>query len=237
MIRIDKYLCDFGNLTRSEAKKAIASGRVMCNGSPLKDAAFKVDENTSVISLDGKELRFQKEIYLVMNKPAGYVTSRSEKEGKTVFELLNDFPQKNLEPIGRLDKDTEGILLFTTDGKMNHFLLSPKRHVPKTYFVETKYTISQEDIDLLKEGVFLDGDEKKTLPCKAEKIDDTHLYLTLTEGRFHQVKRMLQAVSNEVVYLRRDSFGEIRLSENFLLGTVRELKENEIDELKKTYEE
>ena len=150
---------------------------------------------------------------------------------QTVLDLLKDAPGKDLFPVGRLDKDTEGLLLITNDGELSHNLLSPKKHVDKTYLVETKVAVTEEMIHKLEQGVDI-GEEQLTLPAKAERIEDKKIELTITEGKFHQVKRMLKAVNNEVIYLKRLSMGSLKLDDTLALGEYRCLTDNEVLELK-----
>lgn len=161
-----------------------------------------------------------------MNKRSGYITTTEDSREATVMDLLPDWViKKDLVPVGRLDKDTEGLLLFTNDGKLNHKLLSPKNHVDKTYYVETKNEIGQADIEKLENGLDIGG--YITLSAKIEKLEDRKLLLTIKEGKFHQVKRMLEAINNKVIYLKRISFGNLKL-EDLALGEVREINYKDI---------
>ena len=232
MIRLDKFLCKMEIGTRSQVKDMVKKGMVSVNGEVVKKADYKFDETAATVSVNGKELSYQKYYYYMLNKPQGVVSATTDNHDKTVLDILKDVPGKDLFPVGRLDKDTEGLLLITNDGELSHNLLSPKKHVDKTYLVETKENITEEMVLQLKEGVDI-GEEKLTLPAKVYVLEDKKLELTIMEGKFHQVKRMLKAVDNEVIYLKRLSMGSLRLDEKLALGEYRCLTEEEILELKR----
>ena len=232
MIRLDKFLCEMEIGTRSQVKDMVKKGMVSVNGEVVKKADYKFDETAATVSVNGKELSYQKYYYYMLNKPQGVVSATTDNHDKTVLDILKDVPGKDLFPVGRLDKDTEGLLLITNDGELSHNLLSPKKHVDKTYLVETKENITEEMVLQLKEGVDI-GEEKLTLPAKVNVLEDKKLELTIMEGKFHQVKRMLKAVDNEVIYLKRLSMGSLRLDEKLALGEYRCLTEEEILELKR----
>ena len=239
MVRLDKFLCDFEIGTRSEVKNYVKKGMVMVNGLMVKNSDLKIDEAKDIVSFNGKELVFEKFHYYVLNKPAGVVTATHDNHDKTVMDLLEGVVTKGLSPVGRLDKDTEGLLFITDDGVLNHNLLSPKKHVDKTYYVECSGEIDNENIKALEDGIDI-GDEKPTLPAKVELLEQSTeikkytLNLTITEGRFHQVKRMIEAVGGEVTYLKRISFGPLVLDENLELGEYRKLTDIELDALLKS---
>ena len=228
MIRLDKYLCEMEAGTRSEVKAFIKKGRVTVNGETAKAPEQKVDETRDTVTLDGHSFSYQKYFYYMLHKPAGVVTAVRDHHDQTVLDLLVDAPGKDLSPVGRLDKDTEGLLLITNDGALAHRLLSPVKHVPKTYLVHTKKPVTSQMCEKLEAGVEI-GDETPTAPAKTKLLSDTDcgLLLTITEGRFHQVKRMLQAVGNEVVYLKRLSMGALVLDETLSKGSWRALTEEE----------
>lgn len=226
MIRLDKFLCEAGAGSRSEVKILIKKGRVTINGAVAKAPETKVDEKNDQVALDAQPLSYEKFVYYMLHKPAGVVTATRDNHEKTVMELLKDAPGKDLFPAGRLDKDTEGLLLITNDGALSHRLLSPAKHVDKTYLVRTKAPVTDEMRRRLEEGVDI-GDEKPTLPAKTELTEDGGLLLTVTEGRFHQVKRMLSAVGNEVVYLKRLSMGPLVLDGALSKGEYRALTPEE----------
>jgi pseudouridylate synthase len=214
--------------TRSEVKVFIKKGRVTVNGEIAKSPEQKVDETKDTVTLDGHSFSYQKYFYYMLHKPAGVVTAVRDHHDQTVLDLLVDAPGKDLSPVGRLDKDTEGLLLITNDGALAHRLLSPVKHVPKTYLVHTKKPVTSQMCEKLEAGVEI-GDETPTAPAKTKLLSDTDcgLLLTITEGRFHQVKRMLQAVGNEVVYLKRLSMGALVLDETLSKGSWRALTEEE----------
>lgn len=230
LIRLDKYLCDMGIGTRSEVKKIIKAGQVMVDGSICKNADQKIDEEAKVCC-QGKPLTYQKFTYILLNKPQGVITATKDAHDRTVMDLLKDVKAKNLSPVGRLDKDTEGLLLITNDGALSHDLLSPKKHVVKCYEAEIKQELVFRDIFALEQGVDI-GDDKKTLPAKVRVIEPCKIQLSIMEGRFHQVKRMLQAVNNEVLALKRIRMGTLVLDDNLAPGEYRYLTEDEIDSLK-----
>ena len=231
MIRLDKFLCEMEVGTRSQVKDMIKKGQISVNGEVVKKADYKFDESTAKICVKEKEISYQKYFYYMLNKPAGVVSATTDNLNKTVLDLLKDAPGKELFPVGRLDKDTEGLLLITNDGELSHNLLSPKKHVDKTYLVETSEVINLDMIQNLEQGVDI-GEEKMTLPAKVKVIEEKKMELTITEGKFHQVKRMLKAVGNEVIYLKRLSMGSLKLDEVLKPGEYRELTESEIEALK-----
>ncbi len=230
-MRLDKFLCETAGFTRSEAKQAIKKGWISVNGSSVKNADMKIAEETDIVALQGKTLSFAKFHYYLLHKPAGVITATEDKSQKTVIDLLSGIPTKNLFPVGRLDKDTEGLLLITDDGELSHKLLSPKKHVDKTYFCLLKNDISESDVKALSEGVDI-GDEKPTMPAVVKVLSEKEVELTIREGRFHQVKRMMQAVGNEVLYLKRLSMGPLILSDDLEKGCFRALSDTEIEQLK-----
>ena len=232
MIRLDKFLCEMEIGTRSQVKDIVKKGMVSVDGEVIKKADYKFDETAAKVCVNGKELSYQKFYYYMLNKPQGVVSATTDNHDKTVLDLLKDAPGKDLFPVGRLDKDTEGLLLITNDGELSHNLLSPKKHVDKTYLVETKELVTEEMILKLEQGVDI-GEEKLTLPAKVNQLEDKKIELTITEGKFHQVKRMLKAVENEVVYLKRLSMGSLKLDSKLEPGEYRSLTEEEISGLKK----
>ncbi len=230
-MRLDKFLCDTAGLTRTEAKNAVKKGQIAVNGQVQKAADFKVKENTDTVTFQGKPLSYAAFHYYILHKPAGVITATEDKKESTVMDILREEKVKNLFPVGRLDKDTEGLLLITDDGELAHNLLSPKKHVDKEYLVKVRDSISEDDCRKLSEGVDI-GDEKPTAPAKVERVAEKEILLTIREGRFHQVKRMLQAVGNEVLYLKRLSMGSLRLPKDLEKGAYRPLSEEEIYKIK-----
>lgn len=221
--------------SRKDVKKIIKEGRVTVNDEIIIKNDFKVDPNNDKIKLDGGEIFYTKYIYIMMNKPKGLVSSTDDPVNRTVLELLaEEYLIFNPFPAGRLDKDTEGLLILTNDGKLAHSLLSPKKGVDKTYYVEVDGFVEEIHRMQFNEGIIL-NDEYKTLPGKLEIIESNFISkvkLTIKEGKFHQVKRMFQALDMEVIYLKRISMGQLKLDESLKLGDYRELTEEEIKLLK-----
>ncbi len=229
-MRIDKFLSNNNLGTRSQVKEYLKSGVVTVNGEIVKKADYSIDENRDEICFKGKKIEYKKYIYIILNKPGSLVTATRDKKQETVMDLIKPLPAKDLFPVGRLDKDTTGLLLITNDGALSHRLLSPKYHVDKTYLVGTLHPLSKSDLEALEAGVDI-GDEEITLPAKTELIDEKSLLLTIHEGRYHQVKRMLEAVGNEVVTLKRVSFGDLALPKDLEEGKWRELTEDELQKI------
>lgn len=240
MMRLDKFLsaCGFG--TRSEVKKFIKTQEITINGIPVKQSDIKVDEARDVVCVKGKTVTYEQYQYYLFHKPAGCVTAVSDKEHKTV---MNYFPQeirKGLSPVGRLDIDTEGLLVITDDGELIHHCISPSHHVDKTYYVRLDKSVPSSAIEQFQEGIDI-GDEKRTLPAKLcilkDATDDSGnscfaAELTIQEGRFHQVKRMFEAVGCKVIYLKRLSMGTLTLGD-LPKGAYRKLSSEEVDLLRK----
>lgn len=231
LVRLDKFLCDMELGTRSEVKIFLKKGFVTVDGVTQKTPDFKIDPDTHEIAFQGKVLTYQEFYYYMLHKPAGVITATEDKVQKTVMSLLGEDARKDMFPVGRLDKDTEGLLLITNDGELSHALLSPRKHVPKIYLVEVPEKLDLGQIEALEQGVDI-GDDKKTLRAMVEILDDTHIHLTICEGRYHQVKRMLQAVGSEVLYLKRVTFGALVLDETLEKGSYRALTEEEITALR-----
>ncbi len=232
MIRLDKFLCDMEIGSRSQVKEMIKKGMVSVDETVIKKPEYKFDEIISEVKVKERIISYQKFYYYMLNKPAGVVSATADKQEKTVVDLLKDTPGKDLFPVGRLDKDTVGLLLITNDGELSHGLLSPKKHVNKTYLVETHKKVTLDMIRNLESGVDI-GEDKMTLPAKVNQIGDKRIELTIVEGKIHQVKRMLKAVNNEVKYLKRLSMGELKLDEKLQEGQFRALTKEEITALKK----
>lgn len=230
-LRLDKFLCELAIGTRSEVKILLKKGMVTVNGVVVKSPDVKIDPDTDQVTYQGQPVTYQKYYYYMLHKPAGVITATQDANQKTVMDLLGPYFRKDLFPVGRLDKDTEGFLLITNDGELAHALLSPKKHVPKTYFVEVPQKLSFEQIQALEQGVDI-KDDTNTLPAKVEVVDDTHILLTIHEGRYHQVKRMLEAVGSKVLYLKRTTFGSLALDETLEKGACRPLHDAELKQLK-----
>lgn len=229
-MRLDKFLADMQLGTRSQVKEYIKKGLITVNDNQIKKADTKINEYTDKICFHGKQLIYQEYSYYMLYKPAGVVTATKDNHEQTVMDLLPKTLGKNMFPVGRLDKDTEGLLLITNDGELAHNLLSPKKHVAKKYYVECIGNLTQSKIERLQQGVDI-GDEELTLPAKVEEIKSTenifNINLSITEGRFHQVKRMIKAIDAEVTYLKRISMGSLVLDETIGKGGYRELTKEE----------
>ena len=236
MMRLDKYLCETGFGTRSQVKDLLKKGQVMVNGEVVKKPELKINETTDQIRCQGKKASYQKNIYLMLHKPAGVVSATEDNREKTVLDLVRPEDRKNsLFPVGRLDKDTEGLLLLTDDGELAHRLLSPKKHVDKTYFAKIDGQVTEEHVKQFREGLDI-GDEKKTLPAVLTILLSgpvSEIEVTIHEGRFHQIKRMFEAVGCKVTYLKRLSMGSLVLDETLPPEEYRPLTEAELDGLTK----
>lgn len=229
-MRLDKFLCELNIGSRSQVKTYVKKGMVTVNGVPVTKAELKIDENKDCIAFNGKVLQYQSFVYYMLNKPQSVVSATVDNTCKTVLDLIDSDRKKDLFPVGRLDKDTEGLLLITNDGELAHQLLSPKKHVDKTYLVGIAKELTSENIQALEQGVDI-GEDKLTLPAKVKIVSEGFIELTIQEGKYHQVKRMLHAVDNEVVSLKRISFGPLTLDETLAPGTYRELTEKEVEQL------
>lgn len=232
-LRLDKYLADMGTGTRSEVKKAISKGLVKINGAVVKRPETKIDTDTDVVLYQEMPVAYAEYEYYLLNKPAGVISASEDKREKTVVDLIEEKQRKDLFPVGRLDRDTEGLLLITNDGALAHRLLAPNHHVDKTYYARIRGKVTEEDVRLFQEGVDI-GEEKRTLPAELSILvsdEESEIELTIREGKFHQVKRMFLAVGKEVVYLKRLRMGNLVLDESLQLGEYRKLTEKELKEL------
>ena len=225
-MRLDKFLADMGYGTRNEIKKMIRKGFVEIDGQVIKKADTNVDEST-IVYFDGERIEYIAYEYYLLNKPAGYVTATKDNAHPVVMELIESV-RKDLVPVGRLDKDTEGVLLITNDGDLNHALLSPRRHVDKTYYVETERPLPDMAKQIFSESIHFEDFISK--PADYEQINDTSAYLTIHEGKYHQVKRMFEYIGCPVTYLKRIRFGNLTL-DGLEIGEYRSLTEKEIDQL------
>ncbi len=236
MMRLDKYLCETGFGTRSQVKDLLKKGQVMVNGEVVKKPELKINETTDQIICQGKKASYQKNIYLMLHKPAGVVSATEDNREKTVLDLVRPEDRKNgLFPVGRLDKDTEGLLLLTDDGELAHRLLSPKKHVDKTYYAKIDGQVTEEHVKQFREGLDI-GDEKKTLPAVLTILLSgpvSEIEVTIHEGRFHQIKRMFEAVGCKVTYLKRLSMESLVLDETLPPEEYRPLTEAELEGLTK----
>lgn len=234
-VRLDKYLTDMGVGTRSEVKTYIRKGRVQVDGQVIKEPDIKISTANTQVLIDNKLLQYEEFVYYMLNKPVGVVSATSDNLSTTVVELIKESNSKDIFPVGRLDKDTEGLLLITNDGDLSHQLLSPRKHVGKVYYAKVKGCVTQEDVLLFEKGIRI-NDEFTALPAKLNiiKSDEiSEIELTIFEGKFHQVKRMFIAVGKEVIYLKRLSMGNLRLDETLAPGEYRKLTSEEINSLKK----
>ena len=226
MIRIDKYLCDMSIGSRSEIKEYIRKKLITVDGVVVTDPGMKISED-SAVTFKGEPLQYKQFRYYMINKPQGVVSATKDNIDTTVMDLLKGVNTRDMFPVGRLDKDTEGLLIITNDGELSHRLLSPRSHVDKCYLVQLMHSITADDIKSLSKGVDI-GDDTLTLPAKVEAIAADRIYLTITECRYHQVKRMREAVGNKVVFLKRVSFGPLELDSDLAPGQYRELDDSEI---------
>lgn len=237
MIRLDKFLSEMSGWTRSEVKKIVRTGSVTVDGNEVKKPETKIDEKLSIVSLDGRQIKYNKYEYYMLNKPKGFVSATTDREHKTVVDIISSSEKKDLFPVGRLDIDTEGLLLITNDGELAHRLLAPKNHVEKTYYVEVSGILDDVDVDAVEKGLDI-GEEKNTIPAKMEILKTdiqnniSSCYLTIHEGKFHQVKRMMKKLGKTVTYLKRVSMGSLILDSKLKKGNYRKLTEQEIIELK-----
>lgn len=236
MIRLDKYLADMGCGTRQEVKKFIRSGQVSVDGIVVKKPETKVEQTVQEVFLNGEKVGYESFEYYMLNKPAGVISATEDQSCQTVVDLIKDKKRKDLFPVGRLDKDTEGLLLVTNDGALAHRLLSPKKHVDKCYFARICGKVTEEDVRSFEKGVNIGSQEQPeiTMPGKLEIItsdDISKIRLTIQEGKFHQVKRMFQAVGKEVIYLKRLRMGTLILDENLGIGEYRPLTKEELEKL------
>ena len=231
-MRLDKFLCDCGLGTRSQIKKDIKSGLVMVNGVSTLKPEQRIDENEDCICYKGQLCTYEKYIYYMLHKPAGVVSATEDKRESTVLDLLGDDKREDLFPVGRLDKDTEGLLLVTNDGTLAHELLSPAKHVEKEYECHLAYPLDDVQKLQLEQGVDI-GEKSLTKPAVVKILDEKRIMLTITEGKFHQVKRMLHVVGNEVIYLKRIRMGTLTLDEKLPKGNYRRLTEEETESLRK----
>ena len=226
-MRLDKYLADMKIGTRSQVKELIKKGHIKINDEIVKKSDYNV-ESSDVIKYDDKQVDYIEYEYIILNKPQGYLSATEDNYDKTIMELI-DSKRKDLVPVGRLDKDSEGLILITNDGQLNHKLLDPKNHVNKKYYVEVDTKLVDNAKDLFKEP--MDLGDFITKPAKFEKIDDYHAYLTISEGKFHQVKRMFSKIGSEVIYLKRISFKNLVLGD-LKIGEYRYLTDEELEILK-----
>ena len=233
-MRLDKLLANMGYGSRKEVKQLLKQKAVSVDGAYVKDAALHVDPEQQIVSVFGERVVYTEFVYFMMNKPPGVISATEDLRDETVIDLLEPLHQHFQPfPVGRLDKDTEGLLLLTNDGVLAHNLLSPKKHVPKVYFAQIEGVVTEEDAEKFANGVELD-DGYVTKPGKLvilKSAQQSEIELTIQEGKFHQVKRMFEAVGKRVTYLKRISMGSLTLDENLALGEYRELTTEELNGL------
>ncbi len=231
MIRLDKYLADMGAGTRQEVKRKIRKGLVSVNHKTAGAPDLKIREGEDVVSVEGREIGYAAYEYYMLNKPAGVVSATTDSRDLTVVDLIQEKRRKDLFPVGRLDKDTEGLLLITNDGLLAHRLLSPRCHVDKTYYARIRGAVTQEDVLAFAEGdIGEDGQVERTMPGILEVLTsnaESEIRLTIQEGKYHQVKRMFLAVGKEVTYLRRERMGTLVLDMDLKPGEYRLLTDEE----------
>ncbi len=228
-IRLDKFLADMQLGTRSEVKQLIRKGRVMVDDIRIMSPDYKFDDSLTVY-VDNQPVKYTNFAYYMLNKPQGVLSAARDKKQPTVLDLITDKKRKDMFPVGRLDKDTEGLLLITNDGELSHELLSPKKHVDKVYYAKVNGRADDNTVKAFAEGVYIEEDVK-TLPAQLEIISSgtaSEVKLTIHEGKFHQVKRMFQSQGMEVTFLKRLSMGPLKLDETLQPGEYRELTDDEL---------
>ena len=231
-MRLDKYLADMNAGTRSELKRDIRKGLVTVGGSVAKDPGKNVDPTTDEVCYRGRKIEYETYVYYMLNKPSGVISATDDKRMKTVIDLLPEERRRDLFPVGRLDKDTEGLLLITNDGELAHRLLSPKRHVDKKYYARIKGTVTHEDVMAFARGIHLE--DFTCMPADLAIIrsgEVSEITVIIREGKFHQIKRMFEAVDKEVVYLKRLEMGSLILDAELAPGEFRRLTEEELRSL------
>ena len=235
-MRLDKYISNITVYSRAETKKIIKKG-VLVNNVLVKQPDYQVDEENDQVVIDGKSLFYQKYVYIMMNKPGNIISATEDKKDTTVIDILNEKDRLFKPfPVGRLDKDTEGLMLLTNDGELAHKLISPKKDVIKKYYVEVDGELKAEHVTIIRDGVVLeDGYKTKcaTLEILTSNTEKSSAYISITEGKFHQVKRMMKVLGTTVTYLKRLSIGTLILDENLKLGEYRYLTEEELKKLNK----
>lgn len=229
-MRIDKFLANMGVGTRTEVKQLLKKGNVTVNDKKEKSPKTQINPDTDTVSVNETQIQYIDKIYLMLNKPKGYLSATEDNNQQTVIDLVEEFRYLELFPVGRLDKDTEGLLLITNDGQFNHQLMSPTKHVSKTYEVISEKTITKNDIESFKTGIELN--EGLAKPAQLVEGDEKNKsFVTIYEGRYHQVKRMFHAIDNEVLALKRISIGDLKLDSALAPGEYRHLTQQEFKQL------
>lgn len=232
-MRLDKFLANAGVGTRSEVKQYVKKGLIQVNGTTVKKADLNISESEDEILYQNKKITLQTHFYYMMNKPQGVISATEDNFQKTVLDLLGHDKRSDLFPVGRLDKDTEGLLLITNDGDLAHRLLAPKKHVSKIYYARIQGRVTEEDVAAFREGLDIDEDFK-ALPANLKILksdEESEIEVEIFEGKFHQVKRMFQAVGKKVVFLKRLSMGKLVLDPTLTVGEYRALTSKELDML------
>lgn len=234
-MRLDKYLSNMGLGSRKEVKVSISRKKVMVNDQLVRKSDLNIDPVKDKICYDGVEIPYRPFLYVMLNKPSGFITAKKDPKHSTVMELIKDtYGTRDLSPVGRLDKDTEGFLILTDDGNFNHEIMSPKKHVPKKYYVEVQGIVNEETINIFLGGMLIDQNER-CLPSELQviKVADSlsQVYVTLHEGKYHQVKRMFEAVDMKVLYLKRVQIGGLSLDENLEVGDHRLMTREEVNQI------
>lgn len=230
-MRLDRFLCELNLGTITQVKKEIKAGLVSVNGVTVLRPEEQIREAADLVCYKGQPCVYEEYVYYLLHKPAGVVSATQDKRDRTVLDLLAGEGRSDLFPVGRLDKDTEGLLLITNDGPLAHALLSPGRHVDKEYECHLAHTFDAHQRELLEQGVDI-GEKKKCRPAVVRILAEKKITLTITEGRFHQVKRMLHAVGNEVVYLKRIRMDRLQLEDSLEKGAYRRLTDEEVESLR-----
>ena len=233
LMRLDKYLSECTALSRSQLREIIKNGSVCVDDVPVRSPEQKLDSDTAKVTLDGKPVRYEKFCYYMLNKPSGLLSATDDKKQKTVIDLFPaELRKKNLFPVGRLDKDTTGLLIITNDGEFAHRVISPKSEIVKTYRACTESPVDDADVEAFRQGIVL-ADGTQCLPAGLEKLPDGSCLVRVMEGKYHQVKRMFAKVGHPVLYLQRVSMGTLTLDDSLKTGEYRELTADEIAALKR----
>lgn len=229
-MRLDKFLANMGVGTRSEVKQLLKKGSVKVNQNIVKLPKLHVNPNSDEIMVNDEVVSYIDKVYIMLNKPKGYISATEDEVHPTIIDLIPEYAHLNIFPVGRLDKDTEGLLLVTNDGQFNHEVMNPNKHVSKTYEVYSKHPITQFDIDKFKSGIELSDGKLK--PAILKKFDNYVSHVTIYEGKYHQVKRMFHSIENEVLELKRIKIAQLELDHNLDLGSYRLLTQIDFDNLK-----
>lgn len=227
-MRIDKFLANMGVGTRTEVKNLLKKGLVTLNDEKIKSAKLHMNPEQDRVCVGGQQIDYEPYVYLMLNKPAGVISATEDDAHQTVIDLIEEYDHLDLFPVGRLDKDTEGLLLITNDGDFNHRIMSPHKHVTKRYYTELLHPVREDAVETFEQGIRLT--EGLLQPAQLEiLVPNNHARVTICEGKYHQVKRMFHAVDNEVVYLKREAIGPLELDHRLKTGEYRKLTNSEIN--------